>query len=57
MDEVVLPIALFILAIVIQNLPIMIVPVLTILTTLLSEFLIMYPVALRCFKISSFHPL
>ena len=55
MDRIVLPLALVILAVVLGNLPLMIVPILTIVTTICSEFTIMYPVALSM-QVVSFTP-
>lgn len=47
MDTIILPMALLILALVIQNLPVMIIPILSIATSLLTQFLIMYPIVSR----------
>jgi hypothetical protein len=55
MDKMVLPLALLILACVVQNLPLMVLPLVCIFTTMLTEFLIMYPVALSM-NVVSFCP-
>jgi uncharacterized membrane protein YdfJ with MMPL/SSD domain len=46
MDSAVLPLALLILATIIQSVTLMIIPIMNILVTILAEFLVMYPVAL-----------
>lgn len=55
MDKAVLPIALLILACIVQSLPFMLMPILNIGCTILAEFLIMYPVALSM-DVVSFTP-
>ena len=55
MDTIVLPIALLILGSIVKSLPLMLIPVVTILTAILGQFLVMYPVALSM-DVVSFAP-
>jgi len=55
MDGTVLPLALIILALILGNFPLMLIPIVAILTTICAEFTIMYPIAL-CVQVVSFTP-
>lgn len=55
MDTAVLPLALLVLASIVQSLPFLLMPIINIICTILSSFLIMYPVALNM-DVVSFTP-
>ena len=55
MDTAVLPLALLVLATIVQSLPFLLMPIINIICTILSSFLIMYPVALNM-DVVSFTP-
>jgi len=55
MDKTVLPLALLTLSFVLGSLPIMIIPIINILLTIVISFAVMYPVAL-CMQVVSFTP-